>query len=135
LNNHKIDVKTRIKRIKETWVRRILRGLSLTSALFIFQACYGTPQDFGADLFIKGEVTSKSSGLPIKGIKVSVEGEMQYYFTDTDGLFSFFTQKLDQLKIRFEDIDSSQNGLFQNRDTLLTNIPSSVHLKIQLEGK
>ena len=128
-------MKTRIKRIKETWVRRILRGLSLTSALFIFQACYGTPQDFGADLFIKGEVTSKSSGLPIKGIKVSVEGEMQYYFTDTDGLFSFFTQKLDQLKIRFEDIDSSQNGLFQNRDTLLTNIPSSVHLKIQLEGK
>jgi hypothetical protein len=124
-----------MKRIKGTWGRRILRGLSLTSALFIFQACYGTPQDFGYDLFIKGDVRSKSSGLPIKGIKVSVEGDIQYYLTDTDGQFSFYTERLNQLKIKFEDIDSSQNGLFQSRDTLLTIIPSSVYLKIQLEGK
>jgi hypothetical protein len=116
-------------------MRRILRGLSLTSALFIFQACYGTPQDFGDDLFIKGDVRSKSSGLPIKGIKVSVAGDIQYYLTDTDGQFSFYTQRLDQLKIKFEDIDSSQNGLFQNRDTLLTNIPPTVYLEIKLEGK
>ncbi len=26
------------------WIRRILKGLSLTAALFVFQACYGTPQ-------------------------------------------------------------------------------------------
>ncbi len=26
------------------WLRNILKGASLTTALFIFQACYGTPQ-------------------------------------------------------------------------------------------
>ena len=26
------------------WFRRILRGASATAVLFIFQACYGTPQ-------------------------------------------------------------------------------------------
>ena len=25
------------------WLRNILKGLSLTTALFVFQACYGTP--------------------------------------------------------------------------------------------
>ena len=25
------------------WLRNILKGLSLTAALFVFQACYGTP--------------------------------------------------------------------------------------------
>ena len=25
-------------------IRKLLKGLSLTSALFVFQACYGTPQ-------------------------------------------------------------------------------------------
>ena len=26
------------------WVRKILKGISLTAALFVFQACYGSPQ-------------------------------------------------------------------------------------------
>ena len=26
-----------------TWIHRILKGASLTTALFVFQACYGTP--------------------------------------------------------------------------------------------
>lgn len=30
------------------WIRRILKGLSLTAALFVFQACYGTPQSVPA---------------------------------------------------------------------------------------
>lgn len=26
------------------WFRNILKGISLTGALFVFQACYGSPQ-------------------------------------------------------------------------------------------
>ena len=26
------------------WLRNILKGVSLTAALFVFQACYGSPQ-------------------------------------------------------------------------------------------
>ena len=59
------------------WVRRIVGGLSFTSALFVFQACYGTPQDFGLDILLEGQVKSKSTGLPIQGIKVSVEINIQ----------------------------------------------------------
>jgi hypothetical protein len=40
------------KKIKQNWRRKLLGGLSLTSALFIFQACYGTPHDMGLDIFI-----------------------------------------------------------------------------------
>ncbi|MBQ9659725.1 MAG: hypothetical protein IJV37_00465 [Bacteroidales bacterium] len=27
------------------WIHRALKGASLTTALFVFQACYGTPPD------------------------------------------------------------------------------------------
>ena len=116
-----------------SWLRKIIRGLSLTSALFVFQACYGTPQDFGNDLHIKGIVTAKTSGLPIKGIKVSVVNDVQYYFTDDEGQFSLYTEWLDNVNVKFEDIDSSQNGLFRTRDTVLTNVGKQVSLNIKME--
>lgn len=31
-------------------LRNFLKGCSLTTALFIFQACYGTPQGYNADI-------------------------------------------------------------------------------------
>jgi hypothetical protein len=120
---------------KGTLLRYILRGLSLTSALFIFQACYGTPQDFGQDLYIKGSVKAKSTGLPIKGIKVSVPYDAQYYLTDTDGHFSFYTERVSSLIVLFEDIDSTQNTLFRNRDTVLTKIGEQVILDVTMDEK
>jgi hypothetical protein len=85
--------------MKKNVIRKILGGLSLTSAMFVFQACYGTPKDFGLDLFIEGQVKSKASGLPIKGIKVSIVDSMQYEMTDEDGKFSFYTEKLEGLTL------------------------------------
>jgi hypothetical protein len=29
--------------VMRKWIHRILKGASLTTALFVFQACYGTP--------------------------------------------------------------------------------------------
>ncbi len=40
--------------MKRDWKRKIIGGLCLTSVAFVFQACYGTPQDFGNDLLIEG---------------------------------------------------------------------------------
>ena len=40
--------------MKRDWKRKIIGGLFLTSVAFVFQACYGTPQDFGNDLLIEG---------------------------------------------------------------------------------
>lgn len=121
--------------MKRNWTRTLLAGISLTSAMFIFQACYGTPQDFGPDVLIEGQVKSKTSGLPIKGIKVSVEYNSQYEFTDENGSFSFYTELIKDLKLQFTDIDSTQNGLYINKDTVLNDSSTKVYLDILLEEK
>jgi hypothetical protein len=121
--------------MKKNLIRKIIGGLSFTTAMFVFQACYGTPQDFGLDLLIEGQVKSKTSGLPIKGIKVSVENNMQYEITDENGEFSFYTEKHEGLTLQFQDIDSIQNGLFNTKDTVLSKIGEKVYLNILLEEK
>ena len=80
--------------MKRDWKRKIIGGLCLTSIAFVFQSCYGTPQDFGDDLLIEGQVKSKTSGLPIKGIKVSIADKIQYTNTDENGKFSFYIERL-----------------------------------------
>jgi len=121
--------------MKQNWIRKIVGGLSLTSAMFVFQACYGTPQDFGLDLLIEGQVKAKASGLPIKGIKVSVADNMQYEITDEEGKFSFYTEMLEGLTLQFQDIDSIQNGLYFDKDTVLNELSEKVFLDITLEEK
>lgn len=124
-----------MKSMKNNVIRKIIGGLSLTSAMFVFQACYGTPQDFGLDLLIEGQVKSKTSGLPIKGIKVSVADNMQYDLTDEEGKFSFYTEMLEGLTLQFQDVDSTQNGLYVDKDTVLTDLSKNVYLDIALEEK
>jgi hypothetical protein len=121
--------------MKHNWVRKLIGGLSFTTAAFIFQACYGTPQDFGADVFIQGRVKSKKTDIPIKGIKVSVANFPQYQYTDDEGKFSFYTESADSCKIKFEDIDLIQNGAFIDKDTILTNLNEQIYLDILLEEK
>lgn len=117
------------------WIKRIIGGLSLTTAVFVFQACYGTPQDFGNDYLIEGQVKSKTSDLPIQGIKVSVAGNLQYELTDNDGRFRFYTEMHDEIKVMFQDIDSTLNGQYQNKDTVLTSIQQTGFLDIKLDDK
>ena len=132
LKNHH---KQKMINMKRNVIRKIVGGLSFTSAMFVFQACYGTPQDFGLDLFIEGQVKSKTTGLPIKGIKVSVADIMQYQITNEEGKFSFYTEMLEGLTLQFQDIDSIQNGLYHARDTVLTGLSPKVSLDITLEEK
>lgn len=120
--------------MKTKSIRKLISGLSFASALFIFQACYGTPQDLGMDVFIEGQVKSVTNE-PVEGIKVTIGDEMQYQFTDEEGKFSLYTGVADQYQITFQDIDSTQNGSFQNKDTLLTQIDEKVYLDIVLEEK
>ena len=128
--------------MKRDWKRKIIGGLCLTSVAFVFQACYGTLQDFGNDLLIEGQVTSKISGLPIKGIKVSVSESVEYAKTDENGKFSFYTGIFQNVNIKFTDIDSTQNSWFSNKDTLiiikdsvLQSKQPKVYLNIELEKK
>lgn len=120
---------------KRNWARKIIGGLSFTSALFIFQACYGTPQDFEPDLLIEGKVKTQATGLPVKGIRVSVVGDVQNILTDETGSFSFYTFMKDSITLRFEDVDDAQNGLFASKDTVLKDFSKEVFVNIALAGK
>ncbi|MCT4590042.1 MAG: radical SAM-associated putative lipoprotein [Carboxylicivirga sp.] len=121
--------------MKKNLIRKIIGGLSFTSALFVFQACYGTPQDFGQDVLIEGQVKSKSTGRPIKGIKVVLPNENQYQLTDEDGKFSVYTYWHEEFKLRFQDIDEEQNGQYAVKDTVLKDVKRKEYLDIVLEDK
>lgn len=121
--------------MKRNWIRKLIGGLSFTSAMFVFQACYGTPQDFGLDILIEGQVKSKTTGLPLKGIKVSVDGTLQYDLTNDEGKFTFYTESSNSLKIKFEDVDFAQNGTFVNKDTIPAITDKKVYLNIALDSK
>ena len=133
----------------KTRIRSILKGLSLTSAMFVFQACYGTPQDFGYDTLIEGKVTSQTSGLPIKGIKVSIrdnmsyettqKGSMQdyisYEITNDEGEFIIFSPKDSYVTVLFEDVDSTENGSFKDTYKVLDKLDDNIFLDVIMTEK
>jgi hypothetical protein len=119
--------------MKRNLLRKLLGGLSLTTAVFIFQACYGSAQDFGLDVYISGIVKSAKTGVPVKGIKVSVVNNPQYTISADDGSFSFYTEPAAECKLQFTDIDAELNGKFESRDTTLINPAGEIHLEILLK--
>lgn len=121
--------------MKKNWRKNILRGLCLTSVAFVFQACYGTERDIGYDTLIEGQVVSKTTGKPIKGIKVSTgDNRIQYDLTNEEGQFSFYTIPRSEIELKFEDVDSIQNGLYVSTDTLIALKKSEpTFVKIELE--
>ena len=117
--------------MKRNWIKKIIGGISVTSALFVFQACYGTPQDFGLDVYVEGVVKSKDDGAVIAGIKVADVKNNQYEYTDENGKFGFYVEKTDSILLRFSD--TIQNKLYFEKDTLLTFAADSIYLDIALD--
>ena len=72
--------------MKFRWFRNFLKGCSLTTALFIFQACYGTGPGFQKDLAeqeIKFHVTD-GEGNPISNAKIYAKlDENEVYWSDS----------------------------------------------------
>ena len=121
-------------------LRDLAKGLSLTSMMFVFQACYGTKMvEEKAEILIKGTVLSDTTNNPIEQIKVRLidyDNEFQAdEYTNENGEFFFYTSLSDSVKLNFSDIDSVENGEYLTKDTILTNIAGSIHLDISLEKK
>ncbi|MDA3906003.1 MAG: hypothetical protein PF484_08005 [Bacteroidales bacterium] len=119
--------------MKRNWIRKLIGGLSLTSAMFVFQACYGTPQDFGYDIFVEGKVTSKSTGLAIPGIQVVVGDNIQFDQTNEEGYFSFYTLSDANIPIHFKDIDGELNGSFVDKEIVVSDAENRVYLNVDLQ--
>jgi len=104
--------------------RKVLGFVSFSAALFIFQACYGAPQDTEADVVIQGTVKSDTTGQTVAGIKVLFPETNQYVITDSTGYFHFYLPTQNSYELIFEDSDSTENGSFNSLDTIIQGIPS-----------
>ncbi len=99
--------------------RTIFGIFSLSGIMFAFQACYGTPQDFGQDVLIKGKVSSAVNKASVPGIKVLINQSGQYTVSDTNGAFSMYCERMSEYKLIFSDTDGTQNGQYQACDTIV----------------
>lgn len=113
-------------KIRFAKLRRKLFGfLSFSAALFVFQACYGAPQDEYNDVLVNGQLLSDSTGLPAKGIRVQVNGNDNYAVSDSSGRVSFYIPAASQYAFTFSDADTTTDGHFLNSDTVLTALPEN----------
>ena len=101
-------------------LRILLSTLGFSTALFVFQACYGTKKDFGIDVAIKGCVKSKHNDKPLSGIKVSVENYPQYTYTDNNGNFVLYGSHNQQYKLNFTDNSQANSSLLTTIDTVVS---------------
>mgnify|MGYP007102102366 CR=1 FL=1 len=111
------------------WFRNLIKGLSLTGALFVFQACYGTPQSYFSEhgqAPMSFTLVSKNTGKPLEGIviksaAVSGSDNQELGVTDTDGKCSveiFYMKDVEGPFLSFEDPE----GKYMAKDTLLTDL-------------
>jgi len=114
--------------------RKLLTILSFSTALFIFQACYGTPQDFENDIYISGKVTSSLSDEPISGIKILIEKTNQFLYSNSDGSFEIYTPIDSVYKLVFEDIDGEDNGSYNPSEIILQPDVAEQYLDIKMQS-
>jgi len=129
------SLKSRIIQRKQKVFRAVFGTLSFSTALFIFQACYGTPADLRADYCVEGVVTSRTSGLPISGIKVSWLNQPYAGWTDPSGKFTFYLPRESEYTLRFEDTDAALNGKFLPKDTLISASGQSKVIDVRLDAQ
>lgn len=127
--------KTKRRLLKRRLFRSVFGFFSLSGMLFIFQACYGTPQDFGSDVLVQGHVVSAENNQAIDGIKVSVDGLPQYTTSAQDGSFNMYCPRQASYSFVFTDIDGEANGVYVQKDTLisLSSQESDIYLDIKLD--
>ncbi len=99
---------------------------------FVF-ACKKTEENKmpHADYIFKGYVKSDKTSDPIKNIRITIENFGDRVFTTTDnGAYNFEYYNVDittDWQFKFEDTDSIENGLFENKDTIITFNPGFLH--------
>ena len=112
------------------WLHNLLKGFSLTGALFVFQACYGMPlplYEEGGEAPMSFSIVSRSTGDPVEGVLVkgswfSRESGMAILgVSGPDGKCSVripYRRNLEGPFIQFED----PNGSYAVKDTTLADL-------------
>jgi hypothetical protein len=136
-----IELKTR------KLLRKIFGSITLAGVAFVFQACYGIEpdgreSDCSFDTRLSGTVLSKTTNLPIKGIRVFIDGSANYGITDENGQFDFYAYirmcevSPDNVSVMFVDIDGEENGSFVGKNYNIDVIEQDmVKINVELEEK
>ena len=113
-------------------LHNLLKGASLTGALFVFQACYGMPQDElsreGGLAPMSFSLVSRATGEPLEGIRVKggswkgdMDGEDALGITGADGRCRVeipYLRHVEGPYLRFVD----PSGQFAAKDTTLADL-------------
>lgn len=122
------------------WFRNLLKGASLTTALFIFQACYGTPRWLN-ETEVTFKVVSAEDNAPVKDIEVLtrvydsdvVEGvDLDWNlcgYTGEDGTLDAYVGVMDGNDPEFRFKDNEE--VFALKDTVIENLGGTVLIKLQ----
>ncbi|MFH0892815.1 MAG: hypothetical protein V2A54_00120 [Bacteroidota bacterium] len=110
---------------------RILSLTGLCGVLVLFEACYGTPQNFepvneSTNLNFYGQVLSADSLKPIPGAEVLITGsdypyDSTYTYASSTGAYDIsfpYSDSYDYTLIAFDN-DDTINGHFKKADTLV----------------
>ena len=114
------------------FLHNLLKGASLTGALFVFQACYGMPQSpldlEGGNAPMSFSLVSRNTGEPLEGIRIKGgswkhdrEREDMLGITDANGHCRVVIPYLRNQEgpfLRFED----PTGSFSVKDTTLADL-------------
>ena len=114
------------------FLHNLLKGASLTGALFVFQACYGMPQSpldlEGGEAPMSFSLVSRTTGEPLEGIRIKggswkhdMEREDVLGITDANGRCRVeipYFRKQEVPFLRFED----PQGAFVVKDATLADL-------------
>ena len=129
--------------------RNFLKGASLTTALFIFQACYGTGPDWPGESSVFFKVVSATDGAPIKDVgiytRIYNSGNQNWNlcgYTDASGMSRVMVLRdaggVEKVvegvvsgqtpEFRFAD----ENGMYAIKDTVITDLyKGNIEIKLQ----
>jgi len=139
-------------------LRAIYRGIGVSAVSLTLGACpmimygpgpdmYGMPPDrIEYEVLLTGQVISKKTGEPIRGIAIYTDYAKYNYLYQTDnfGEFYFYAEKKDNYTIIFTDIDGEANGgrfkqfelkLTQEEAQALRNNPIIIELEEELDAQ
>ena len=97
------------------WLRGLMKASTLTTVMFIMQACYGPPIHMH-QVQMSGKVVDKATGLPLRDIAYKVNGDIWGY-TDENGQFDIL--KYDEIDIGHQLSFVDTVGRYQTFDTLI----------------
>lgn len=123
------------KNITMKWIHNLLKGAALTSVLFIFQACYGTPE-WLHDADVTFKVVSAEDDKPIKDVeiftRVHANENLDWNlcgYTDEEGTLGATVGYDDESKTQFRFQD--KDGAFEIKDTVVVDLSNTIVVKLR----